>query len=128
MKLETVTVSEDVERTETVETEVSSSPLKISLPRRSLPLATIVYKPKGEAIAQIVAPVMGLDSIVVSGTAVVDLQRAVSLFRFGCPVFNWKRSDRRPQNNLRLSLGDIANSSLVMRFESIPPMATASTR
>ncbi len=34
-----------------------------------------MYKPQGEAIAQIIAPAMGLDSIVVSGTAVSALRK-----------------------------------------------------
>ena len=75
MKLETVTISEDVERTETVETEVSSSPFDDFTAEEISALGNIVYKPQGEAIAQIVAPVMGLDSIVVSGTAVSDLRK-----------------------------------------------------
>ena len=75
MKLETITISEDVERTETVETEVSSSPFDDLTAEEISALVNIVYKPQGEAIAQIVAPVMGLDSIVVSGTAVSDLRK-----------------------------------------------------
>ena len=74
-KLETITVSEEVERTETVETEVSSSPFDNLTAEEISALSNIVYKPQGEAIAQIVAPVMGLDSIVVSGTAVSDLRK-----------------------------------------------------
>tara|TARA_B100000945_G_scaffold19754_1_gene14298 strand:+ start:6425 stop:7564 length:1140 start_codon:yes stop_codon:yes gene_type:complete len=74
-KLETITVSEDVERTETVETEVSSSPYEDLTAEEISTLGAIVYKPQGEAIAQIVAPVMGLDSIVVSGTGVADLRK-----------------------------------------------------
>ncbi len=75
MKLETITISEDIERTETVETEVSSSPFDNLTAEEISALGTIVYKPQGEAIAQIVAPAMGLDSIVVSGTAVSDLRK-----------------------------------------------------
>ena len=74
-KLETITVSEEVERTETVETEVSSSPFDNLTAEEISALSNIVYKPQGEAIAQIIAPVMGLDSIVVSGTAVSDLRK-----------------------------------------------------
>ncbi len=74
-KLETITVSEEVERTETVETEVSSSPFDNLTAEEISALSNIVYKSQGEAIAQIVAPVMGLDSIVVSGTAVSDLRK-----------------------------------------------------
>ena len=74
-KLETITVSEEVERTETVETEVSSSPFDNLTAEGISALSNIVYKPQGEAIAQIVAPVMGLESIVVSGTAVSDLRK-----------------------------------------------------
>ena len=74
-KLETITVSEEVERTETVETEVSSSPFDNLTAEEISALSNIVYKPQGEAIAQIVAPVMGLDSIVVSGTTVSDLRK-----------------------------------------------------
>lgn len=74
-KLETITVSEDIERTETVETEVSSSPFENLTAEEISTLGTIVYKPQGEAIAQIIAPAMGLDSIVVSGTAVSALRK-----------------------------------------------------
>ncbi|MEC8985026.1 MAG: sortase, partial [Actinomycetota bacterium] len=74
-KLETITVSEDIERTETVETEVSSSPFENLTAEEISALGTIVYKPQGEAIAQIIAPAMGLDSIVVSGTAVSALRK-----------------------------------------------------
>ncbi len=75
MKLETITISEEVERTEVVETEVSSSPFDNLTAEEVSALGNIVYKPQGEAIAQIVAPVMDLDSIVVSGTAVSDLRK-----------------------------------------------------
>ena len=75
MKLETITISEDIERTETVETEVSSSPFENLTAEEISALGTIVYKPQGEAIAQIIAPAMGLDSIVVSGTAVSALRK-----------------------------------------------------
>ena len=86
MKLETVTISEDVERTETVETEVSSSPFDDFTAEEISALGNIVYKPQGEAIAQIVAPVMGLDSIVVSGTAVSDLRKGPGHYTDSAPL------------------------------------------
>tara|TARA_Y100000996_G_scaffold382115_1_gene337125 strand:- start:518 stop:1660 length:1143 start_codon:yes stop_codon:yes gene_type:complete len=86
MKLETVTISEDVERTETVETEVSSSPFDDLTAEEISALVNIVYKPQGEAIAQIVAPVMGLDSIVVSGTAVSDLRKGPGHYTDSAPL------------------------------------------
>ena len=86
MKLETVTISEDVERTETVETEVSSSPFDDLNAEEISALVNIVYKPQGEAIAQIVAPVMGLDSIVVSGTAVSDLRKGPGHYTDSAPL------------------------------------------
>ena len=86
MKLETITISEDVERTETVETEVSSSPFDDFTAEEISALGNIVYKPQGEAIAQIVAPVMGLDSIVVSGTAVSDLRKGPGHYTDSAPL------------------------------------------
>ena len=86
MKLETITISEDVERTETVETEVSSSPFDDLTAEEISALVNIVYKPQGEAIAQIVAPVMGLDSIVVSGTAVSDLRKGPGHYTDSAPL------------------------------------------
>jgi len=86
MKLETVTISEGVERTETVETEVSSSPFDDFTAEEISALGNIVYKPQGEAIAQIVAPAMGLDSIVVSGTAVSDLRKGPGHYTDSAPL------------------------------------------
>ena len=45
-KLETITVSEDIERTETVETEYLAPHMKISLLKRYLPLALLYTNPK----------------------------------------------------------------------------------
>ena len=74
-KLETITITEEIEVAETVEKEISTSPFDDLSAEELSALGAIVYKPQGEAIAQIIAPDMGLDSIVVAGTAVNDLRK-----------------------------------------------------
>jgi len=78
-KLETVTitetVTETVETTETIETEISTSPFDDLTASELAEIEAVAYQPEGEAIAQIQAPQMGLDSIVVQGTSVADLRK-----------------------------------------------------
>ena len=80
-KLETITVStitsstETVEVAETIETTTSASPFDNLTAEELAALGEITYKPQGEAIAQIIAENMFLDSIVVSGTTVADLRK-----------------------------------------------------
>lgn len=74
-QLETIIVTENIEVTETVETEVSTSPFDDLTAEELSALGAIVYKPQGEAIAQIISPDMGVDSIVVAGTSVADLRK-----------------------------------------------------
>jgi LPXTG-site transpeptidase (sortase) family protein len=73
-RLELLTISTVEETTTTIETQTSASRFENFTAAEIAAIGAIAYQPEGKAIAQIVAPEMGLDSIVVQGTSVSDLR------------------------------------------------------
>ena len=78
-KLKTITITEitteTIESTETIQTEITASPFENLTAAELAEIEAIVYQPQGEAIAQIQAAEMNLDSIVVQGTSVSALRK-----------------------------------------------------